>query len=248
MAKKFCRLCGKKGGALGILLDTTNTCRECAFKEAESLLPITPDKSVSLLYETGNHRYAVELRIDDTKKQFALSCQLANGSVPFYAYRLFDYSKLRSVQLEEDGQTVISSNAGKALAGGLLLGGLGAMMGASGSRTTSKIIKSSYINLIIDDIDCPRISIPVFETSVSPSSGLYKKRMQDFANFYDLLVYVMGQESPTDQPQTTQTTQTTSNASNNNPYEEIKQLKELLDIGAITQEEFDAKKKQLLGI
>ena len=30
--------------------------------------------------------------------------------------------------------------------------------------------------------------------------------------------------------------------------EQIKGLKELLDIGAITQEEFDAKKKQLLGL
>ena len=242
MAKKFCRLCGKKGGTFGILLDTTNTCRECAKKEAEESLPITPDKSVSLVYETNNHQYCLELRVDDTKKQFALSFQPTNGSYPFYAYRLFDYSKLKSVQLEEDGQTVISSNAGKALAGGLLLGGMGAMMGASGSRTTSKIIRSSFINLIIDDIDCPRISIPVFESSVSPNSGLYKKRMQDFANFYDLLVYVMGQESPAEQ------TQTASNVSNNNPYEEIKQLKELLDMGAITQEEFDAKKKQLLGL
>ncbi len=31
-------------------------------------------------------------------------------------------------------------------------------------------------------------------------------------------------------------------------YDEVKKLKELLDIGAITQEEFDAKKKQLLGL
>ena len=30
--------------------------------------------------------------------------------------------------------------------------------------------------------------------------------------------------------------------------EEIKKYKELLDMGAITQEEFDAKKKQLLGL
>lgn len=33
-----------------------------------------------------------------------------------------------------------------------------------------------------------------------------------------------------------------------NPYEEIKQAKELLDMGIITQEEFDAKKKKLLKI
>ncbi len=33
-----------------------------------------------------------------------------------------------------------------------------------------------------------------------------------------------------------------------NAYEQVKQLKELLDIGAVTQEEFDIKKKQLLGL
>ena len=32
------------------------------------------------------------------------------------------------------------------------------------------------------------------------------------------------------------------------PTEEIKKYKELLDMGIITQEEFDAKKKQLLGL
>lgn len=35
---------------------------------------------------------------------------------------------------------------------------------------------------------------------------------------------------------------------NTAPYEEIKQLKELLDMGIITQEEFDTKKKELLGL
>lgn len=32
------------------------------------------------------------------------------------------------------------------------------------------------------------------------------------------------------------------------PYEEIKKVKELLDMGIITQEEFDDKKKKLLGL
>lgn len=35
---------------------------------------------------------------------------------------------------------------------------------------------------------------------------------------------------------------------NSSPYEEIKKLKGLLDIGAITQSEFDKKKKQLLNL
>lgn len=37
-------------------------------------------------------------------------------------------------------------------------------------------------------------------------------------------------------------------ASNVSPIEEVKKLKELLDMGIITQEEFDTKKKQLLGL
>ncbi len=32
------------------------------------------------------------------------------------------------------------------------------------------------------------------------------------------------------------------------PYEEVKKLKELLDMGIVSQEEFDAKKNQLLGL
>ena len=39
-----------------------------------------------------------------------------------------------------------------------------------------------------------------------------------------------------------------SEASSLSPAEELKKFKELLDMGAITQEEFNAKKKQLLGL
>ena len=38
------------------------------------------------------------------------------------------------------------------------------------------------------------------------------------------------------------------NQNADDPYEELKKTKELLDMGIITQEEFDAKKKQLLGL
>lgn len=35
---------------------------------------------------------------------------------------------------------------------------------------------------------------------------------------------------------------------NMDPYEEVKKLKELLDMGILTEEEFQAKKKELLGL
>lgn len=42
--------------------------------------------------------------------------------------------------------------------------------------------------------------------------------------------------------------QKSDNHSKSSPIEEIKGLKELLDIGAITQSEFDLKKKELLDL
>lgn len=42
--------------------------------------------------------------------------------------------------------------------------------------------------------------------------------------------------------------QNNQQAPSNDPYEELKKAKELLDAGIITQEDFDAKKKSLLGI
>ena len=44
------------------------------------------------------------------------------------------------------------------------------------------------------------------------------------------------------------TSNETSNIANIYPVDEIKKYKELLDSGIITQEDFDAKKKQLLGL
>lgn len=42
--------------------------------------------------------------------------------------------------------------------------------------------------------------------------------------------------------------QNSNHATEQSPYEELKSLKELLDMGIVTQEEFNAKKKQLLGL
>ena len=45
-----------------------------------------------------------------------------------------------------------------------------------------------------------------------------------------------------------QTGQTAGPAAGMDPYEELKKLKELLDMGIVTQEEFEAKKKKLLDL
>lgn len=62
--------------------------------------------------------------------------------------------------------------------------------------------------------------------------------MQDILSKFQIIVDQLEQEKGV----TKELTSGTSSA------DEIKKFKELLDMGAITQEEFDAKKKELLGL
>lgn len=56
-------------------------------------------------------------------------------------------------------------------------------------------------------------------------------------------------ENPAAQtPATIQAGQPASGPAAMDPYEELKKLKELLDMDIVTKEEFEAKKKQLLGL
>lgn len=70
-------------------------------------------------------------------------------------------------------------------------------------------------------------------------SGVYAAKMRDCIAGHlrakDSTVNVVVSPTPNTHPE-------------NNPYGEIKKLKELLDLDLITSEEFDCKKKQLLGL
>lgn len=72
-----------------------------------------------------------------------------------------------------------------------------------------------------------------------------KKAQEAYSKLYERFVNFKKRETVNnDDVESIEKTQNTSS----DPYEEIKKAKELLDIGIITQEEFDNKKKELLGL
>ena len=247
---KTCWKCGRKGGYFGVSLDQDDMCFECASKEFEDNPPFIPEKQVFLNYTTTYRdadRYVAELRANDTLKQFAIrSCKL-DGKDGLFKYYTCDYKKLISVDFDINEVTVstVSSNAGKVLAGGLLAGGLGAMMGAAGGRNvvSNNYVSSMAIKIFLNDFDKPSIVVPLWKgANLDRKSKYFKNRINDAEPFYDLLMYIVRKNQVDAQEEASQAKNTV------NPYDEIKQLKELLDMGAITQEDYDTKKKQLLGI
>ena len=113
-------------------------------------------------------------------------------------------------------------------------------------RVYGKVVFGTRVDLPLDSISAVGTSF-LWGVDFGTSSGrihfkFMKNKNEIHAMISNLLIERQKTKNTTEVEKTTPTTISTSNA------DELKKFKELLDSGIITQEEFDAKKKQLLGL
>ena len=109
----------------------------------------------------------------------------------------------------------------------------------SNLRVSGRAIFGRQVDIPIDSISAVGIISFLKGVSVSSSSGiirfvLFENATEIFNTISELLQNRQQQQAPANSIPSTS--------------EELKQFKELLDSGIITQEEYDAKKKQILGL
>lgn len=151
---------------------------------------------------------------------------------------IYDYNHISKFELLEDGETVTSGGLGRALVGGALFGGTGAIVGSvTGKKKNKEKISSLRIKLSLKDINSPVDYIDFLEAKTKRGSIIYKDAFNKAQECLSVLQLICDQQEDTN---------------NENPSDsaadEIMKFKHLLDTGAITQDEYDAKKKDLLGI
>lgn len=155
---------------------------------------------------------------------------------------IYHYDQIVDVELLEDGATVAKSGLGRAVAGGILFGGVGAIVGGvTGGRKTKDVCKSLQIKITLRNSPVPAEYIKFIDFETKKSGIIYQsniKLAQDTMSALQLAVDMAGVNTPEPQP-----VQTGVSAA-----DEIRKYKSLLDDGIITEEEFTAKKKQLLGL
>ena len=152
------------------------------------------------------------------------------------------YSDVIGVELIEDGTTVSSGGLGRAAAGGILFGCVGAIVGGStGKKKAKNICTELRIKITMSNPDYPVEYIDFISGAEFKKDGfLYKTAVSQARECLSLLQIMLDenkkdiQYSP-DNPQIS-------------AADEIMKFKQLLDAGVITQEEVDAKKKQLRGL
>ncbi len=134
-------------------------------------------------------------------------------------------------------------NLGGAITGGLLFGGFGALIGSQ----IDTEIKIDPVKTEIKTEDSRRAFLLYKDDFGSLIQQSFSHEYYDF-----FMKHFPHKEFSKVQSETMQTSQPTTDVPKTTPevsnIEDIKKYKELLDMGIITQDEFDAKKKQLLGL
>lgn len=176
-----------------------------------------------------------KFQIDDNNKTWLIDNRnMLNKTMP----KIYNYSDIVDYELLEDGESIASGGLGRALVGGVLFGGVGAIVGGvTGGKKSKPICNSLRIKITTNDINNPTVYVDFLNTSTKKDNIIYKTWFDLAQKCLSTLQLITNgnKEEIKDKP-------VESNA------DEILKFKNLLDQGIISQEEFEIKKKQLLNL
>lgn len=205
------------------------------YKEQLSDISINAEKknSFKITKNIANYIY-----IDEGHHQWALTKGLINKKIS----QVFEYSDLIDFELLEDGTSVTKGGLGRAVAGGLIFGGVGAIVGGvTGGKKAKQICNKLQIKITLNNMSNPVVYINLINGEIKTNGIVYKTTYNSAQEILSVLQLICNE----------------NNLSNNidrnintseSVADEIKKYKELLDMGAISEEEFAEKKKQLLNL
>ena len=252
--KQTCSICGNDCGLNRFQIKDKGWCCPKCFKDA-GLNAATPIRTMSaedikniinkkkidadkLLSFTITKEIGNYLKVDENNKQWYIPDGLFGKTKN---PRIHSWDDVLDYELLEDGGSIAKGGLGRAVAGGVLLGGVGAIVGGvTGKKKSKPTCTSLKVKITQNDITTPTEYINLITTETKKSSILYQtceKQAQEIISLFQ----VMCEQNKSANIATTQPQEISS-------ADEIKKYKELLDSGIITQEEFDLKKKQLLGL
>lgn len=161
----------------------------------------------------------------------------------------YPFSDLISAELYEDDSSINSVSVKSALVWGIFA-----------KRNTKKVVHNLSVLVTVNDMNNSLYSISFISKKTKTKSSKYKKAMNEAHKTLAALNMIMNETSKIDQLENDEEeynendfdeieeNEVNEDVNTSDPYEEIKKVKELLDMGIITQEEFDDKKKKLLGL
>ena len=177
------------------------------------------------------------IRVDDEKNLWYIDANKYYCKNPQINPEIFRFDEIIDYELSEDGETVSKGGIGSAIAGGMLFGDVGAVVGGvTGKKKTKTVIDSMKLRVSLRNQYRTSLSIEFVKPGLTCKTGsmIYndcKRAAEEVMALFDRMCAI-----------------STTAVEPSNGADEILKFKQLLDCGAITQEEYDAKKKQILGL
>ncbi|WP_407325576.1 DUF4428 domain-containing protein [Lactobacillus johnsonii] len=170
---------------------------------------------------------------------------LSSGSLTT-SWRVIDFSEVLSYQVNKNGHLEHKHHGiTRAVTGGILAGGVGAIVGATtGGKNTDYI---DHLGLVINLSDGTNFEVKFLKTKTKTNSFTVKTAEGELRRLISIVQSGMNKVQEKAEKEQTKANRIKIE-SNADPAEEIRKFKKLADEGIISNEEFEAKKKQLLNL
>lgn len=193
-----------------------------------------------------------ELYLDDVNKKWILKTSRIDTNPKVYSY-----DDLLEFEITQNGGSIAkgvtkgktSGKTGSAIIGGVLFGPIGAIVGASGKRSnqsttvtrTVETCTSLQVHIRVADLNQPEITFSFLHSEVPVTSSSYTDALYLARNLAATLAYIQSGKS-------IEVLEKQTEVRSDSPSDELKKFFDLKEAGIITEEEFEAKKKQILGL
>lgn len=107
----------------------------------------------------------------------------------------FPYSSITAFEVFVDGLSVISGKTGGSLAGALLAGATGAVIGSSGERAVSDTVSTVQLHISVNDIETPSVRADLLVGSVPKGGHSYSNLMGQVHEMVSVFHYMQEQSS-----------------------------------------------------
>lgn len=170
---------------------------------------------------------------------------------------VLQYSDIVSISYEENGSDVFNKSLGGAVVGGLLFGGVGAIVGGNTAKATqNKEIRSMSIKILLKSTSNSTIVLKIYdggygsalETKKIADSIYYEGLMKEVSGIKDIFSIIIDIVDKNIAMKKSAPASSFPSSSSVTVADELAKLAKLRETGILSDEEFRAQKSKLLGM
>ena len=187
----------------------------------------------------GIYNNKQQFRVDLEHKQIAI-CTI----LPFESIDIIKFSDIIECEIIEDSNTIMKGGVGRAVVGGVLAGGVGAVVGAN-TRASKNVTNSLQIRIITKNISKSLHTMNLITAEIKKDSMEYKSAMNFANNVYAIITSIINDSEKSSNNLGGKKEMEQNN--NADFVEQLERLAKLKESGVITQEEFEESKQRVLN-